>query len=158
MPGQNFLGNRMIRYEQDFNAWLLYTISLIQQDKFAIIDKEHLIEELEGVSKNQQHELLNRLRVLLAHLLKWQFQPRRRCNSWRRIIVEQRQQIRDLLEDSPSLKHRLTEKFAKSYIDAVEYAAAETGLTISKFPATCPYSYSETLDHEFYPDNSPVSK
>ena len=88
----------MIRYEQDFNAWLLDTIRLIQQEKFAAIDKEHLIEELEGMSKSQQHELLNHLRVLLAHLLKWQFQSTYRCNSWRRTIVEQRQQIRDLYQ------------------------------------------------------------
>jgi len=142
----------MIRYEQDFNAWLLHTIRLIQQEKFAAIDKEHLIEELEGMSKSQQHELLNRLRVLLAHLLKWQFQPTYRCNSWRRTIVEQRQQIRDLLEDSPSLKHRLTEKFVKSYTDAVEYAAAETGLPITQFPTVCPYNLVQTLDHGFYPD------
>ena len=132
----------MIHYEQDFNAWLLHTIQLIQQEKFAAIDKEHLIEELEGMSKSQQHELLNHLRVLLAHLLKWQFQSTYRCNSWRRTIV---------LEDSPSLKHRLTEKFVKSYTDAVEYAA-ETGLPITQFPTVCPYNLVQTLDHGFYPD------
>ncbi|KJU85436.1 protein containing DUF29 [Candidatus Magnetobacterium bavaricum] len=39
------------------------------------------------------------------HLLKWQYQPNRRSESWRATIDNQRTDIELLLADSPSLKH-----------------------------------------------------
>jgi len=46
---------------------------------------------------------LNRLGILLGHILKWQFQPDKRSNSWLGTIRDQRVQIKLLLQDSPSL-------------------------------------------------------
>jgi hypothetical protein len=42
------------------------------------------------MSERERRELVNRLAVLLAHLLRWQFQPVRRCTSWRLTINERR--------------------------------------------------------------------
>jgi len=84
--------------------------------------------------------------------LKWQFQADHRSSSWKGTIVEQRQQIRQLLETSPSLKHRLEDKVAKAYENAVEYAAAETGIPESYFPQTCQYPLEQALDKSFYPE------
>ncbi len=59
------------------------------------------------MAKRDRRELLSRIVILLAHLLKWQYQPAHRSNSWRGSIVEQRYQIEKQLEDSPSLKNQL---------------------------------------------------
>jgi len=104
------------------------------------------------MGRSQHRELLSRLEVLFAHLLKWQFQPDHRSKSWKATIVELRHRIRRLLKGSPSLKHQIEKKITEAYPDAVEYAAAETGLSESDFPQTCPYSLDDALDKNFYPE------
>jgi len=63
-------------YQQDFLFWLQQQVELLQQGRLAELDVNNLVEELESMGISQHHQLLNRLRVLLMHLLKWQFQPR----------------------------------------------------------------------------------
>jgi len=54
------------------------------------LDVEHLIEELNAIIGNERRELYRRLRVLIAHLLKWQFQSEQRYSSWKGTIRTQR--------------------------------------------------------------------
>ncbi|HXG20483.1 MAG TPA: DUF29 family protein [Methylomirabilota bacterium] len=37
-------------YDEDFYEWLLTTATLLRQRRFADIDVEHLVEELEGMA------------------------------------------------------------------------------------------------------------
>ena len=62
-----------------------------------------------------KRELRKRLRNLLFHLLKWQYQSGRRTNSWRRTINNERDEIDDLLKYSPSLVTELELSFAEMY-------------------------------------------
>ena len=140
-------------YEKDFYGWIYHHIDLLRQGKLAEIDTELLIEELEGMAKRDRRELISRLMILIAHLLKWQFQPEQRSGSWRGSIREQRIQIAQQLLESPSLKSHLVESIAKAYPDALELASSETGLAFSVFPTICPYQVTQLLDKEFYPDN-----
>ena len=142
-----------IEYEQDFYSWLCHNISLLREGRLSEADVENIAEELDGMSKSQQRELISRLKILFAHLLKWQFQPDRRSNSWKGTILEQRSQIRQLLKISPSLKNRIDEKISDAYEDAVEYASLETGIPESDFPQTCPYFFEQAMDKNFYPDS-----
>ncbi len=139
-------------YEHDFCAWLDRNVGLLREGRLSEIDVENIAEELETMGKSQHRELVSRLKILFAHLLKWQFEPGHRSKSWKGNIIEQRQQIRGLLETSPSLKHGTDEKLTKAYADAVEYAANETGISEADFPETCPYSLEQGLDKNFYPD------
>ncbi len=139
-------------YEQDFYLWICRNVDLLRQGRVTEIDAENIMEELDAMGKNQHRELVSRLKILFAHLLKWQFEPDYRSKSWKRTILEQRQQIRQLLETSPSLKHQMDEKMKKAYANAVEYAALETGIPVSDFPGTCPYSFDEVFDKNFYPE------
>lgn len=146
------MNNLAIEYENNFCAWLERNAALLRQGRISEIDAENIAEELETMGKSQHRELTNRLKILFAHLLKWEFEPDHRSNSWKRTIVEQRQQISQLLETSPSLKHGIDEKAKKAYRNAVEYAAAETGIPQADFPRACPYSMEQALDRSFYPD------
>jgi len=146
------MNNLATVYEQDFCLWLSQNTELLREGRVAEIDIENIAEELDAMGKSQHRELVNRLRVLFAHLLKWQFQPDHRSNSWKGTIVEQRYQIEQLLEMSPSLKHKIDQKIPKAYPKAVGYAAAETGISKSVFPKTCPYALEDALDEDFYPD------
>ncbi len=139
-------------YEQDFFQWTQHNAQLLREGKLTEIDCIHIAEELESMGKRDRRELMSRLTVLLAHLLKWQFQPQRRSASWQCTLREQRRQIVKLLQDSPSLKPCLyAEGMDEAYLDAVEMAADETGLAVSVFPGNCPYAIEQLLDKTFYP-------
>jgi hypothetical protein len=97
-------------YEQDFYAWSVQTATLIRQGSWSEIDALNLAEEIESMGRSEKRELINRLAILMMHLLKWQFQSERRSRSWEGTIDEQRQQVHDLLEDSPSLTYELETK------------------------------------------------
>ncbi len=133
-------------YEQDYSAWAARTAALLRQRRFTELDLDHLIEELDDMGRSQRHELVNRLRVLLAHLLKWQFQYGRLSErwadfegrSWRNAIIEQRAALTYLLDKNPGLKRVLDDAIGESYAQAINLAAEETGLSVETFPAECP--------------------
>ncbi len=95
-----------------------------------------------------RRELKSRLRILLAHLLKWQFQPRRRSRGWAATIAEQRDQIEDLFEESPSLRRELEAMARAAWPQALKRAAIETRLPRQSFPAELPYDLSHILGDE----------
>jgi len=61
-------------YEQDFYSWIQHHVALLKDSRFDEIDVDNLIEELEGMAKKDERELISRLIILIAHLLKWQYQ------------------------------------------------------------------------------------
>lgn len=142
-----------IEYHQDFYSWLCHNISLLRNGRLSEIDVQNIAEELEGMSKSQHRELVNRLKILFVHLLKWQFQTERRSSNWKGTIIEQRSQIKSLLKTSPGLEYQIEDKITDAYTDAIEYAALETGLLESDFPQTCPYPLDLSLDRTYYPDS-----
>jgi hypothetical protein len=104
------------------------------------------------MGKTEKRELVNRLAVLLAHLLKWRFQPDLRGNSWRLTIEEQRYKVADHIDDNPSLKAMRDEAIATAYRYARVEAERETGLARNVFPAVCPWTYGEIMDEAFWPE------
>jgi hypothetical protein len=131
-------------YEQDETAWLEQTANLVAQRRFGEIDHEHLSEYLSDMARRDKREVFSRLVTLLTHLLKWEYQPEQRSNSWRGTILEQRRELRQLLE-SGSLRRHAGEVLGKAYQEAIQQAAVETGLTGATFPAECPSSLDELL-------------
>ena len=139
-------------HDLDFHAWTQEQLRLIRSGRLDELDLSHLQEEIESMGASERRELGNRLAVLLAHLLKWQFQPERRGVSWRLTIEEQRQRSARVLRQNPSLKSRLDEIFQDAYADARLVSARETGLDKRAFPDEPPYSVDQAFDVEFYPD------
>ncbi len=141
----------MHTYELDFHDWIEEQATLLKTGQLARLDVPHLILELESMSARERRELINRLAVLLALLLKWQYQPERRCTSWRLTINEQRRQLALLLDDNPSLAKRIAEFLPRSYQNATRAALDETGFLKSPFPADCVYSIAEVMDEGYWP-------
>lgn len=132
----------MITYETDIMAWANEQAHFLRSGNFAALDIEHLAEEIEDVGKSEQRELANRMAVLMAHLLKWEFQPARRGSSWELTIKEQRRAITRRLKNTPSLKSSLTnsEWLADVWLDARLSAEKETQIDFDKFPENCHWS------------------
>lgn len=140
-------------YERDFYTWALRQAELVRGHRLTELDLENVAEELESLGKEQAHKLQSAFRVLLLHLLKWRYQPSRRSRSRRGSIVRERTNVEDVLEGNPGLKPRREALFAAAYRGARKEAAAETGLPIAQFPEVSPFTLSEALDEEFWPES-----
>jgi Domain of unknown function DUF29 len=113
-------------YEQDLAAWFEDTIAKLRARQFDAIDLDSLIEEIEGLAGRDLRELKNRLNVLLAHLLKRLYVDfTENHRGWELTIREQRNQLSDLLEQSPSLRNYWIENFAVVWQRALSDVRAE---------------------------------
>jgi hypothetical protein len=138
-------------YEHDLVLWYEHQIALLRERRVDQLDVDHLIDELRAAMSKERRELSGRLKVLLMHLLKCQFQHDRICGSWLRTLTQQRDEIEKLLEDSPSLRPSVMPFAEKAYPVAVRLAAHETGLSATVFPKSNPYSNDQLFDFDFVP-------
>lgn len=143
-----------VAYNKDIIAWANEQAALIRARRFDLLDIEHIAEEIEDVGKSEQRELESRMAVLIAHLLKWQFQPTHRGVSWELTIKDQRRMVSRRLKQTPSLKASLldTEWIDDAWADATIQATKETGVGRVMFPKSCPWTMEQVLDDEFFPD------
>jgi len=138
-------------YETDFYAWTIEQAALLHHQQWHHLDLENLMEEILSLGKQQRQELRNRLSILLAHLLKWEYQPQQRSRSWLATIRVQRRDVLRLLRDNPSLKSYLQEGLSEAYENSRDLAMGETNLPEVTFPELCPYDLGEILGKSFYP-------
>jgi hypothetical protein len=107
-------------YEQDTSLWVTETVNKLKAKDFENLDLENLIEEVEALGKSQRNATKSFLRRLIEHLLKRCYVPLPECYiGWQREIRAFRNEIKDILEDSPSLKNFLLEIFPKIYASAI---------------------------------------
>jgi Domain of unknown function DUF29 len=143
-------------YEEDVVLWserqgeLLRRRAAGELVNDSALDWPNIAEEIESMGRAEQDQLTNRLAVLLAHLLKWRFQPDRRGNSWRLTVLEQRRRAGRIVARNPSLRPRLNEILAEAYGDAVLIAGRETELPEETFPSVCPWTFEEVMLAEFF--------
>lgn len=143
--------NLQISYDRDFMLWIETTVQLLKEQKFAELDLENLIEEIEDMGKSNKSALRSNVIVVLLHLLKWKYQPEKRTNSWKFSLREHRRRLEEDFEDSPSLQNYYREIFPKCYGNARKLAADETGLVLEIFPVESLFTPEEVLDAEFLP-------
>jgi hypothetical protein len=139
-------------YDTDFYAWANEQSALLRAGKLDSADIENIAEEIESMGRSEKSQLVNRLTVLLLHLLKWRYQPGLRGNSWRLTIKEQRYRLRRHMDNNPSLKAQLDEVMLDAYHLAQIRAERETGLAVETFPETCPFTFDQVMAEDFLPD------
>lgn len=139
-------------YETDVVAWAEEQVALLKAGRLSQIDAANIAEEIAAVSTREKRELRHRCAILLAHLLKWRYQPRLRGNGWFSTITEQRECIEEVLADSPSLRRLLPDPdwYACVYRRARNLAQRET--TCDAFPEQCPWPVEVVLSPDFLPD------
>jgi hypothetical protein len=131
-------------YEADETAWLEAMSEMIRAGRLEELDYAHLMEYLADMARRDKREVLSRLASLIAHLLKWEYQPDRRSGGWRATIEEQRQQLEELFE-SAVLRVHAQDNLEKAYDKGVKLAAADTNLPKSTFPPENPFSLDTLL-------------
>jgi Domain of unknown function DUF29 len=137
--------------EDDFYAWCFEQAELLRQKRFAEADLPNVIEELESTAKHHRSMLKSSYRLVILHLLKWEYQPDRRARSWELTIVRERNNIEDREEDNLTLKKEAGALVAEVYRRAARQAARETKLPVTTFPADCPYTIDQLRDPDWMP-------
>ncbi|AFL73157.1 DUF29 domain-containing protein [Thiocystis violascens] len=137
-------------HDRDFYAWALESANRLRAGNLAGLDLQRIAEEIEGMGRAEKHALASHLKILILHLLKWRYQPTLRSLSWQLSIANARDEIAELLEDSPSLTGKLPEILARRYPAARQGAILETGLPAATFPTGCPLTVEQLLDPEYW--------
>ena len=143
---------RQSLYERDYCQWVEQQVRLLREGRLHELDITNLVDEIEDLGINRKHAVTSNLVVVLNHLLKHQFQPRRRSRSWLASIAEHRRRLRKEFQHAPSLRGYAREEFEECYQDARRQALIETGLAPDALPHTPPYTLEQSLDPEFLPD------
>ncbi len=139
-------------YESDYSLWVQETAKQLQNRDFDALDLENLIEEVLDLSRRDKLKVKSLLKRLFEHLLKlkyWQSELDRNQAHWKSEVLNFRQQIRDELKDSPSLKPYLRQIFDESYQDARQLVAIASNLSISIFPEIPIADFDQVLDKDW---------
>ncbi|NUN65170.1 DUF29 domain-containing protein [Pseudanabaena biceps] len=99
-------------YDRDLDLWVETVITQLKAGDFHNLDVENLIEELEGLSGSNKREIETRLKRLIEHILKRCYVDIPECyRGWLLTIFEQRDELKTLLRQSPSLKRHFLKMF-----------------------------------------------
>ena len=134
-------------YERDVYAWSNEQAGLLRAQRFAELDLEHLILEIEDVGGSLYREIRSRLRTVMEHLLKLEHSTATKPRAgWQHTIRTQRADLADDL--TLSLRPRIESNLARFYeVARIEAAAAlrEHGedAAADALPEKCPYSLDQ---------------
>jgi hypothetical protein len=132
-------------YDEDFALWVEEQVAALRAGDVAALDIENLTLQLEGLTKRDERALGSQLKRIMAHVLKQRHQPERASRSWEDSIANGREEVADILEQSPSLRRLLPDLMAKNYPRAVSKAVRDTRLPEESFPTRPPFSLDEVL-------------
>ncbi len=147
--------------DSDFAAWIYDQVSALKEGRFADLDIDDLTDEVESLAKRDFKKLRSYLRVILMHMLKWDWQPEKRDVSWRKSINASRDRVWGELASSPSFRRRVNEAVEQVFAPARREAWEETGVfKLEHEPETCPYTWEEIMfrPHELERDRVPKNK
>lgn len=140
-------------YSEDFLAWIEAQAQALRTRQVSGLDWDNLLDELESMGRSEKNALRSHLRVLLMHLMKWQWQPQKQSKSWAGTIRNQRRELKYLIKDSPSLKRLIPEMLPDVWGDAIDEATFETGLAASVFPDACPWDIDTQILANWWPES-----
>ncbi|WP_419547785.1 DUF29 domain-containing protein [Microcystis sp.] len=144
-------------YEKDYYLWIEKTISLLENHQFSDLDLDNLIEEISSMGKSEKRSLESYLTRLLEHLLKlayWQSELEYNQRGWKNEIRNFRLQIKQIIEDSPSLKPYLSEIFLPCYQNARKLFLDLSGMAenLVSLAPICPIE--QALNEDWFPEIS----
>jgi hypothetical protein len=133
-------------YDTDFYEWTQHQAAALAAGHVSELDLANLAEEIESLGKRDRRGLRNNL--------KWRHQPemRQMGRSWESSIIEHRDRIELIADDSPSLRRQIPALLTEAYTRARRLAGSETGLPLETFPDTCPWTVEQILDETFWPN------
>jgi hypothetical protein len=153
-------------YEQDFYLWVQENLRLLKNREFHLVDWENLLEEIEGMGRSLFIAVLRQMVRIMEGLYKWEnFKDHPERDDWVEEISRARRELRELFEDSPSLKAVAQDKATlqkawklsvRALVDwlklppnkalAVSYFKGKLPAE-EDFPQECPYTFQQIMEH-----------
>lgn len=139
-------------YESDFALWLKEQTLALKERRSAALDWDNLAEEIEGLARSDRRALRSFLRNALVHMLElayWDTGRERNQRQWRQHLINARNEMAVVLEDSPSLVSYLADVFERTYQAARKEAENVIGRPL---PAGCEWTLEQVCSESFYPN------
>jgi hypothetical protein len=117
-------------YDRDFLLWTKEQAAALRalKDSNLPLDWENLAEEIDSLGKSVRRELSSQIRRILWHLFKLAASPALPPRpGWQATIKEARNDVAQVLDDSPSLRREIDALIARQLPIAAERAAADLG-------------------------------
>ena len=131
----------------DFYAWSKGQAALMRAGRFADLDLERLIEEIDDLGESLYRSACSRVRTIIEHLLMLPFSHAGwRRPGWIETLYTQRTELEGEL--TPSLRPRVEQALARLH----GQARRNTARTLEAYgeqaaadalPATCPYTFDQ---------------
>lgn len=136
-------------YEDDFYAWSREQAALLRESRFAELDLEHLIEEVDDLGGALKRSVRSRVRTIIEHLLKLEHSPARDPRGgWYDTVIRQRS---DLVDELTASLRREVEPDLPGLYDRARTAAATSlrkhgeGAAADALPADCAYTFEQVI-------------
>jgi hypothetical protein len=110
-------------YHQDLNLWRQAVINAIQNQQLENMDWDNLIEEINDMTASERRALRSYTKRLIEHILKlkyWNSEKEYNQRGWEKEVVNFREEIKSILEESPSLNNYLEQNYLDWYEKSVK--------------------------------------
>ena len=110
-------------YNQDLNLWRQKIINAIQNQQLENMDWDNLVEEINDMTASERRALRSYTKRLIEHILKlkyWNSEKEYNKRSWEKEVVNFREEIKSILEESPSLNNYLEQNYLDWYAKSVK--------------------------------------
>ena len=152
-------------YEKDFYLWVMENLRLLKEKRYEEVDWENLLEEIEDMGRSELRSVISYISIILEHLYKLEnFKVSQEMgNSWIKSIINAREGLELMFDESPSLREKAQQELEKSWRIAVKRLIAwfkyPENIALAKqffggiptekdFPDKCPYTFEQVLEYE----------
>ena len=151
-------------YEKDFYLWVMENLRLLKEKRYEEVDWENLLEEIEDMGRSELRSVISYISIILEHLYKLEnFKVSQEMgNSWIKSIINAREGLELMFDESPSLRGKAQQELEKSWRIAVKRLIAwfeyPENIALAKrffgrlptekdFPSKCPYTFEQLLSY-----------
>ena len=135
-------------YEKDFYLWVQENLKLLKNREFHLVDWENLLEEIEAIGRSLFREVLKQMAKVMEGLYKWEnFKDHPEMYDWAEEVSRARRELREIFEDSPSLKAIAQNKDTLQRAWKLSVRAMERCLKSHPFPQECPYTFQQIMEY-----------
>ena len=103
-------------YDEDPWSWAQEQVAAMRRRDLGAVDWDNVIEEIGDVAGRDERTWVSHCRNVISHLLKIHNSPNSPdLNHWRDEIEDWRQEMHEVLDDSPGMRSKLAELLPKAW-------------------------------------------
>ena len=123
-------------YQQDLNLWRQEVVNAIRNKQLENMDWDNLVEEINDMTASERRALRSYTKRLIEHILKlkyWESEREYNQRGWKKEVVNFREEVKSILEESPSLNNYLEQNYLDWYKKSVKAMKQEVPIPADDF-------------------------